>query len=143
MARDPDRDADAGVRLEPAGVPLRPVLRAAAASIALMLGAIFGLKAAYDWRVTTRTLPVPERFPSPRVQTHQSEQLQDLLAAQRRHLSEYQWADAGKTLVRVPIERAMDIIARRGAEGYAPLITLPPAPATTTGPGTPRPQRRP
>jgi hypothetical protein len=139
-------DADADVRLEPADVPPRPVLWTAFASIALMLGAIWGLKAVYDWRVANRTLPAPEQFPSPRVQTHQTEQLQDLLAAQRRRLSGYAWADAGKTLVRIPIERAMDIIAQRGADAYAPLTTpgpppSPPAarrPPATTGQGAPR-----
>ncbi|MBO0751669.1 MAG: hypothetical protein J2P53_06145 [Bradyrhizobiaceae bacterium] len=148
-------DADAEVRLEPAGVPPRPVLWTAFASIALVLGAIWGLKAVYDWRVADRTLPAPEQFPSPRVQTHQAEQLQDLLAAQRRHLSGYAWADAGKTLVRIPIERAMEIIAQRGADAYAPLVTPSPAPSSpaagrppaTTGQGAPRglpaPERRP
>ncbi len=122
-------DADADVQLEPAGVSLRPVLWGAFASVAFMLGAIWGLSAVYEWWVPDRSLPSPEQFPSPRVQTHQAEQRQDLLAAQRRQLTGYAWADQGKTLVRIPIERAMDIIAQRGAQAYAPLLPPGPAPA--------------
>lgn len=132
-------DADADAPLEPAGVSVQRVLWGALASLALVAGAIWGLSALYDWRVPRRTLPAPERFPSPRVQTHQTEQLRDLLAAQRRRLTGYAWADAGKTLVRIPIERAMEIIAQRGARAYAPLLPAGPAsaaPAAGTGPAT-------
>jgi hypothetical protein len=121
-------DGGADVPLEPAGVSLWPVLFGAFASVVLMLAAIWVLSAVYDWRVPNRTVRAPEQFPSPRVQTHQTEQLRDLLAAQRRHLTGYAWADQDKTLVRIPIDRAMEIIARRGAQAYEPL--LPPGPAT-------------
>jgi hypothetical protein len=121
-------DAEAPAPLEPAGVSLRPVLFGALASVVLMLAAIWGLNAVYDWQVTSRPLPAPEQFPSPRVQTHQVEQLRELLAAQRHQLTEYEWVDQDKTLIRIPIERAMEIIAQRGGDAYAPL--LPPGPAT-------------
>jgi hypothetical protein len=148
-------DSDAQAPLEPAGVSLWPVLFGALASVVLMLAAIWGLSAVYHWQVPHRTLPAPEQFPSPRVQTHQAEELQDLLSAQRRKLTGYEWADQSKTLVRIPVERAMDIIAQRGGEAYAPL--LPPGPATadptagaqraTTGQapssGTYRPEEKP
>jgi hypothetical protein len=148
-------DADADVHLESPGVSLWPVLFGTFATVALMLAAIWGLNAVYDWQVPNRTLPAPEQFPSPRVQTGEAEQRRDLLAAQRRQLTRYEWADQNKTLVRIPIDRAMDIIAQRGAEAYAPL--LPPGPATasptagaqraTTGQGSPagtyQPEARP
>jgi hypothetical protein len=126
-------DADAAPRLEPPGVSLLPVLLAAIAALTLVLGAIWGLSAVYDWRVPNRTLPAPEQFPSPRVQTHQTEQQQELLAAQRRQLAGYAWADESRTLVRIPIERAMDIIAQRGAAAYAPLLSPGAAPAAPPG----------
>jgi len=138
-------DADARAPLESAGVSLWPVLFGAIASVVLMLGAIWGLNAVYHWQVPNRTLPAPEQFPSPRVQTHQAEELKDLLSAQRQQLTGYEWADQSKTLVRIPVERAMEIIAQRAGEAYAPL--LPPGPATadptagaqraTTGQGRP------
>jgi hypothetical protein len=122
-------DAEAVPRLESPGVSVRPVLWAALASIALMLGAIWGLSAVHDWRLGNRTLPATEQFPAPRVQTHQAEQRQELLAAQRRQLVGYAWTDASRTLVRIPIERAMEIIAQRGAAAYAPLLSPADAPA--------------
>jgi hypothetical protein len=144
-------DTEAQAPLEPAGVSLRPVLLGAIATVVLMLAAIWGLNVVYDWQVPNRTLPPPEQFPSPRVQTHQAEELKDLLSAQRRQLTGYEWADQNKTLVRIPVERAMEIIAQRAGEAYAPL--LPPGPATagpaagaqraTTGQGPPAGTRRP
>jgi hypothetical protein len=148
-------DAEADGPLEPAGVALWPVLLGALASVGLMVAAVWGLSAVYDWQVPNRPLPAAEQFPSPRVQTHQAEQLKELLAAQRQQLTGYEWANQNKTLIRIPIERAMEIIAQRGAETYAPL--LPPGPATadptagaqreTTGQapssGTPRPEGKP
>jgi hypothetical protein len=138
-------DAEAAAQLEPPDVSVRPVLWAALASIALVLCAIWGLKTLYEWWVPDRTIQPPEQFPSPRVQTPQAEQPQKLFAAQRRQLTGYAWADPGKTLVRIPIERAMDIVAQRGAGAYAPLTphgqtpTTPPAGAepATTGQTTP------
>jgi len=144
-------DTEARAPLEPAGVSLRPVLLGAIASVVLVLAAIWGLNAVYDWQVPNRTLPAPEQFPSPRVQTHQAEELHELLAEQRQQLTRYAWADQNKTLVRIPVERAMEIIAQRGGEAYAPL--LPPGPATasptagaqraTTGQGPPSGPQRP
>lgn len=135
---------EAAAQLEPPGVSVRPVLSAALASVALMLGAIWGLSAVYDRWVSNHTLPAPEQFPSPRVQTNQAEQRQDLLAAQRQQLTGYAWADPDKTLVRIPIERAMDMIAQRGAGAYAPFLPSGHAPApagaepATTGQASPQ-----
>ena len=148
-------DTETGVELEPAGVSLRPVLFGAVASVVLVLGAIWALNAVYDRQVPNRALPTPEQFSRPRVQTHQDEELHELLAEQRRRLTGYAWADQSRTLVRIPIERAMEIMAQRGAKAYAPL--LPPGPATagpeagaqrtTTGQGrsseTPRSEGKP
>lgn len=124
-------DAETDTRLEPAGVSLWPVLFAAFACVVLMLAAIWALNAIYDRVVPRRTLPAAEQFPSPRVQTHQADELKDQLSAQRRQLAGYEWMDQNKTLVRIPIDRAMEIIAQRGGNAYAPL--LPPG-AATAGP---------
>ncbi len=128
-------DVEAGGPLEPAGVSLRLVIWGAFGSLALALGALWGLSAVYDWQVPNRRLPAPEQFPSPRVQTHQAEQRRDLLAEQRRQLAGYAWADPEKALVRIPIERAMDLLAQRGAAAYAPLLPAGPA-APAAGPAT-------
>src|SRR5260370_38366762 len=92
-------------RVEPAGVSLWPVLLGALACVLLMLAAIWGLNAVYDWQVPNRPLPAPEQFPSPRGQTHQSEQLQDLLAVHRQQPPDNEWRDQGRPRLPSPTER--------------------------------------
>jgi hypothetical protein len=120
-------DAHENDRLEPPGVQLRPVLLGALGALALMLAAIFGMAGFYAWQVGSRVAPLPEQFPQPRVQTGQAEERKRLQAEQRRRLAGYGWADESRTLVRIPIERAMEIIAQRRADAYAPLLPASPA----------------
>lgn len=69
-----------------------------------------------------------QRFPTPRLQTDDGNQdLADLHAREDLLLEHYSWVDSGAAhqpggKVRIPIERAMELIAQRG---------LPVAPATT------------
>jgi hypothetical protein len=63
------------------------------------------------------------RFPSPRLQTDDGyQEITDIHAKEDLLLENYSWVDEGKGTVRIPIERAMELIAERG---------LPVAPATT------------
>jgi hypothetical protein len=62
------------------------------------------------------------RFPSPRLQTDDGNQeITDIHAKEDLLLENYSYVDQGKGTVRIPIERAMELIAQRG---------LPVAPAT-------------
>ena len=66
-----------------------------------------------------------QQFPTPRVQTDDGNQdVADLHAREDLLLDNYSWVDASKGKVRIPIERAMELIAQRG---------LPVAPAVQTG----------
>ena len=66
-----------------------------------------------------------EDFPTPRVQTDDGNQdVADLHQREDLLLENYSWADAGHTKVRIPIERAMELIAQRG---------LPVAPPSAAG----------
>lgn len=63
-----------------------------------------------------------EQFPQPRLQTDDGNQeIADLHAKEDLLLENYSWVDKSKGTVRIPIERAMELIAERG---------LPVAPAT-------------
>lgn len=68
-------------------------------------------------------------FPSPRVQTDDGNQdMADLHQREDLLLNYYSWADQSKGRVRIPIGRAMEIIAKRGlpvapAAQQAPLMT--------------------
>jgi hypothetical protein len=67
-----------------------------------------------------------QRFPTPRVQTDDGNQdVADLHAREDLLLDNYSWADQAQGKVRIPIERAMELLAQRG---------LPVAPAAEQGP---------
>lgn len=59
--------------------------------------------------------------PEPRLQTHPIRDLRDLRAAEDAILTSYGWVDRKTGIVRIPIARAMELLAERG---------LPTAPAT-------------
>ena len=65
-----------------------------------------------------------QTFPTPRVQTDDGNQdVADLHAREDLLLENYTWVDESKGTVRIPIERAMELLAQRG---------LPVAPAVET-----------
>ena len=95
---------------------------------ALLLALAIGVFAAiYNAVVPTKTIPAPETFAEPRVDTHDVQELQQIQSAQARKLDSWGWADDQHTLVQVPIERAMQMLAAKGGDALAPL--LPPQPA--------------
>ncbi len=52
--------------------------------------------------------------PAPRLQINNSEDLTALRARQRKTISSYGWVDRSAGVVRIPVERAMDLVAERG-----------------------------
>jgi hypothetical protein len=70
-----------------------------------------------------------QQFPTPRVQTDDGNQdVADLHAREDLLLDNYSWVDAAHSKVRIPIERAMELLAHRGlavapAVETAPLMT--------------------
>jgi len=135
---------EAKTRLEPPGVDLRGVLIAGCGALVLLVGAIVGLHAVYRWEVSGSALPPPAQFPVPRPETNEAVQLHRLLAEQRTRLSGYAWTDKDQGLVRIPIERAMALIAQKGTHAYDPIapseaaLTAPTAAAQRATTGVPR-----
>jgi hypothetical protein len=69
---------------------------------------------------------ITQSFPTPRLLTDDGDQdVADLHAREALLLENYSWVDQSKGKVRIPIERAMELIAQRG---------LPVAPAVQTSP---------
>jgi hypothetical protein len=67
-----------------------------------------------------------QQFPTPRVQTDDGNQdVADLHARENLLLDNYTWVDAEHTRVRIPIERAMELVAQRGI-AVAPTPQLAP-----------------
>jgi len=75
-----------------------------------------------------------QSFPTPRVQSDDGNQdVADLHAREDLLLSNYTWVDESKGTVRIPIERAMELIAQRGLPVAQPAQTQ----ANMTGDSTP------
>jgi hypothetical protein len=112
---------------EPPGVePSRVVLAVVAAFMLLAIG-VGGLSAWYWHEVPNQIMPPPATFPQPRVQANEPAELRRILATQRQRLAAYRWANKQHTLVQIPIDRAMQIIAAKGAHGYDPIAPDPSA----------------
>lgn len=68
----------------------------------------------------TRHLPVDfkdylkENFPNPRLEIDERNQLDDERLREEKSLYSYGWVDEKAGTVRIPIERAMDLLAQRG-----------------------------
>lgn len=78
-----------------------------------------------------------EPLPSPFLQVHPHGELEDYCTAQQKEVSTYGWVDQQSGIVRIPIDRAMDMSLQRGfparAASEAPLsmpsvaIRVPPS----------------
>ncbi len=113
--------------LEPPGVHVGGVLITACASLVLVGIAVGGLDLLYRAYVPDPAPPPPQAFPQPRVQPDESKELRRLLSEQHERLTGYAWADRQKGFVRIPIERAMQLIVQKGAQAYDPLEPAAPA----------------
>ena len=64
-----------------------------------------------------------ETFPQPRLEENERTQLRSFIEDQDRKLATYDWVDKDRGTVRIPIDRAMELIEQRGlpvhAEGTA------------------------
>lgn len=68
-----------------------------------------------------RTLP-----PAPQLQVAPQQDLGRYLAEQKQELNSYGWADRQSGAVRIPIERAIDLLLKKGL----PVRAAPPKPGT-------------
>jgi len=118
--------------LEPGDVNTRWVVMAAGGFIALLAGSIVGLGLVFYAVVPANHTPTVRQFPKPRQEADPAAELHALLARQRKALNGYRWINTDHTLIAIPIERAMQIIAARGDRAYAPIATAQ-RPATTGG----------
>jgi hypothetical protein len=73
------------------------------------------------------SLPAPRELPAPRVGADERALRVEIEAEQRQRLSGYRWENPEKTLIGIPIERAMQILAARGDKAYDPLIAPNPS----------------
>ena len=105
-----------------------PVLAATIGFVIFSAICVVGLLAYYGAVVGPGLYVPPRGFPAPALQTMPLADLEALQAAQRARLEEYGWVDKEKGIVRVPIGRAMQIVAAKGPHALAPLIQYPSQP---------------
>jgi hypothetical protein len=106
---------------------LRPwVILAVGAGTAVLLGGTLGGVMLITHLVGPPQSPaLPRPFPPPRLQADPAADLQVFQAEQARALEGYGWADRDAGLARIPVARAMEILATRGMAAYAPLEVPP------------------
>jgi hypothetical protein len=142
---------------ETTDIPLTGTTRAAIVTMAVIAGVmamVYGAWGLFEWRMRQVDRPAPplaeqgygHRVPGmPRVQSTPVEDLAQHRAAQDGKLASYGWIDRNSGSVRIPIERAMALVAERastiadpqaGASGVPAAAPAAPA-ATQPAPATP------
>lgn len=99
-------------------ITLIAVAVAALVGVALVLGDVFVAGLTRRALATERAVPGPRwpapSPPGPRLQAHPARDLRAYRAAQRERMSRYQWMDRAAGRVRVPVERALELVVRDG-----------------------------
>jgi hypothetical protein len=107
---------------------LLSALALALAAVVIHIG-LYWLLAAYDARVPPQAAPLSApadeiKAPElPRLQISPPTDLQKMRAAEAETLHGYGWVDKDKKIVRIPIDRAMELMAQKGL----PARNEPPA----------------
>jgi len=114
---------------------------------------LIGMKLMFNYFNRTMTLGPPAASfvnnrqlpPSPRLQVQPHQELKDYCAAQQKNVNGYGWVDQQSGVVRIPLDKAMDIVLAKGlparsadeAASASPVPVTPaftPDPAGTQGP---------
>jgi hypothetical protein len=121
---DRERTESATVDHESSDVNIRAVfgfgigLTVATAFIAFGVWLLFQYFSAREARTVFTEYPLAAREsrvpPEPRLQTNPRQDLSDLRAREDQLLNSYGWVDKNAGVVRIPIDRAMQLVVERG-----------------------------
>lgn len=77
----------------------------------------------------TRNVPPQaiQKFPQPRLEKNERVEINDFRLKEEQTLNSYGWADQKAGVVRIPIDRAMQLIAQRGLSTTPKVGTVPPS----------------
>jgi hypothetical protein len=109
-------------------VAARSVLTVALTCLGFLALSLAGLRAYYAWSLPGPVFVNARRFPEPRIGADTPAARHQREAAQRARLAGYGWVDKEHGLIRIPIERAMELAVARGSDLFAPLEAAPAAP---------------
>jgi hypothetical protein len=109
-------------RHEPGEVDSRAIVVAAAGlAVALIVIAAAALGAHRMLRPDRpAAAPVAAEVPAPRLQSSPASDLRALLRQKNAMLDEYRWIDPSRGVVRIPIDRAMQLLIERQGRGTVP-----------------------
>ena len=110
---------------EAPGIPVKWVLIAVGGFLVFAALSMTGLKLVYDRTFPPVATVPPKPMPQPGIQFDPTGDLRRLLAAQRDELARYDWVDRGAGVVRIPVSRAMEILAGRGTDVMLTGARLP------------------
>jgi hypothetical protein len=68
-----------------------------------------------------------KKFPEPRLERNERIEINDFRLKEEQTLNSYGWADEKTGVVRIPIERAMQLVAQRGLPTTPKAGTIPPS----------------
>jgi len=116
--------ADASVDHETSDVNIRAIfgfaigLTVASVVIAFAVWLLFQYFSARESQATFMEYPLATQEsrlpPEPRLQTNPRQDLSDMRAREEQALQSYGWVDKNAGVVRIPIERAMQLVVERG-----------------------------
>jgi len=79
----------------------------------------------------TRNVPAQaiQKFPQPRLEKNERVEINDFRLKEEQTLNSYGWVDHNAGVVRIPIDRAMQLIAQRGLPTTPKVGAVPPSEA--------------
>lgn len=123
MAETPQGNESSAPRHEGRDVQLKPILMLGSGLIIITLGVLLLMDWTFDALSARRAQhnipPSPlaktsQQFPQPHLQIQPAQELRQLRAEEDSVLSSYAWVDRAHGIVRIPIERAIDLLLERG-----------------------------
>jgi hypothetical protein len=112
---------------EPVAIKSWRVLAIGLGTLAFLLLAMTGLYFLARPKLERSQIPLPAAVPEPQLQSDPAGDLRSLQALQKQQLEGYAWIDREHGLIRIPVARAMEILAGRGKAAFAPLEAPNPA----------------
>ncbi len=104
----------------------RRVLAVTFGFLALVAASGTGLYFYLGSQVRGALITAPRQFPQPRLEFDAPRERARAEAEQRQRLSAYEWVDRDRGVIRIPIDRAAELIVGRGAGALDPLESSPP-----------------
>jgi hypothetical protein len=91
----------------------------------------------YETEARAGQIPEPDfRVPEPRLQSTPEHDLKRMLQHEQSMKESYGWVNEASGIVRIPIERAMDIVAEKGLPNLPPIGEEEGTPDTVAAPAT-------